>query len=107
MTNQPKIDQRAAHVKHLHSPHESGQAIVIIALVMVVLLGMLGLAIDGGGLFFLQRDAQNATDAAVLSASYAICTKGDPKAAAFATMSQNGFNNNGITNTVTVNYPPT
>jgi hypothetical protein len=107
MNNRSKFEEKAALMKQLHSPYESGQAIVIIALVMIVLLGMLGLAIDGGGLFFLQRDAQNATDAAVLSASYAICTKGSPQAAGLATMAQNGFNNNGVSNKVDIIYPPT
>lgn len=106
MNNHSELEKKPAGIQHLHSRYETGQAIVIIAMAMVVLLGMLGLAIDGGGLFFLQRDAQNATDAAVLSASYAICTKGDPVAAGLATFAQNGFNNNGFSNKVTVNYPP-
>lgn len=53
---------------------EAGQAIVLIALFMVLLIGTLGLAIDGGGLLLLWRDAQNAADTAVLQASYALCT---------------------------------
>jgi len=69
---------------------ESGQAIVLMALVMVALLGMLGLAIDGGGLYFLWRDAQNATDAAVLAASYARCTNGDIIKAGLAAAAKNG-----------------
>ncbi len=55
---------------------QSGQAIVLIAFAMIALIGMLGLVVDGGGLFFLQRDAQNATDAAVIAATYARCTSG-------------------------------
>lgn len=42
---------------------QSGQAIVLMALMMLGLMAALGLAIDGGGLFFLHRDTQNATDA--------------------------------------------
>jgi hypothetical protein len=89
---------------------ESGQAIVLMALVMIALLGMLGLAIDGGGLYFLWRDAQNATDAAVLSASYARCTEGNSASvisAGLAAAAKNGFDNNGTTNTVVVANPPT
>lgn len=53
---------------------QSGQAIVLIALMMVGLMGILGMAIDGGGLFFLHRDTQNAVDAALIAALYAKCT---------------------------------
>ena len=86
---------------------ESGQAIVLLALVMVGLLASLGLAIDGGGLFLLQRNAQNAVDAAVLSATYARCTAGtSPVDAALTAAEANGFANDGTTNTITVNIPP-
>lgn len=53
---------------------ERGQAIILLAFMMVALMGMLGLAIDGGGLFFLHRDTQNAVDAALVAALYAKCT---------------------------------
>lgn len=72
---------------------ESGQAIVLIGLMMVVLFAFTGLAIDGGGLFFLYRDAQNATDAAVLAAAYAQCVNGDVTAAALQAADENGFDN--------------
>lgn len=98
--------KKPVHPRDLHSPLESGQAIVLIAIVMIGLIGMLGLAIDGGGLFFLQRDAQNATDATVLAASYAICTKGDPVTAGLTEMRKNGFIHNGGTVKITINHPP-
>jgi len=88
---------------------ESGQAIVILALVMVALLGFVGLVVDGGGLFFLQRDAQNATDAAVIAATYARCTNAAPAdvmAAGYAAAEQNGFYNGYDGRTVVVNNPP-
>jgi hypothetical protein len=96
---------------NLHKPAnrsnaESGQAIVLMALVMIVLLGMLGLAIDGGGLYFLWRDAQNASDAAVLAASYARCTNGDLVTAGLEAAAKNGFDNNGSSNTVVIHNPP-
>ncbi|MGB9641068.1 MAG: pilus assembly protein TadG-related protein, partial [Anaerolineales bacterium] len=46
---------------------EKGQAIVLIALAMVVLLGFTALAIDGGMLYSDRRHAQNAADAAALA----------------------------------------
>src|SRR5256885_16531382 len=45
---------------------QSGQAIVLIALTLLVLFGMLGLAIDGGRAYIDRRELQNAVDAAVL-----------------------------------------
>lgn len=85
---------------------ERGQAIVIIAFSMIALLAFTGLAIDGGGLIALYREAVNATDAAVLASSYAICAEGDPVQAGLDSAEKNGFDNNGTTNWVTVNYPP-
>lgn len=84
---------------------QSGQAILVIALVMVGLIGALGLAVDGGGVAFLYRDAQNAADAAALAAAYARCTGGDVAAAARATAQDNGFSNTGVTDWVTVQSP--
>jgi len=97
------------HVTHIVRTRraESGQAIVIIAFLMIGLIGMLGLAIDGGGLFFLQRDAQNASDAAVVAATYAKCTEGDPVVAAVQAAAENGFSNGDGRSTVNVHYPPT
>src|SRR5574341_65404 len=71
---------------------ESGQVIVLIALLVVVLLGFTALAIDGGGLFLLQRDAQNAADAAALAGAYAKCTGGDVAFAAEERAALDGFN---------------
>ncbi len=55
-----------------------GQAIVLIVLLIVILLGFLALGLDGGGLFLLKRQAQNAADAAALAAAFARCADGDP-----------------------------
>ncbi len=46
---------------------EKGQAIVLMVLAMVVLLGFTALAIDGGMVYSDRRHAQNAADAAALS----------------------------------------
>lgn len=95
---------------------QSGQAIVLIALVIVALIAILGLAVDGGGLYFLQRDAQNATDAAVIAAAYARCAANkltsDPAAIAAMVQSagedaatRNGFTNGQGGRTVTIQNP--
>jgi len=49
---------------------DSGQAIVIVALILVVLFGFLGLAIDGGRAYLDRRALQAAVDAAALAAAY-------------------------------------
>jgi hypothetical protein len=85
---------------------QSGQVIVLMAFGMMALLAVLGLAIDGGRLYFLERDAQNASDAAVLAATYALCTNGDPVPAGVTAASLNGFVTNGTTMSVAVNNPP-
>ncbi len=46
---------------------EKGQAVVLVAIALVALLALTGLAIDGGQLFALRRSAQNAADAAALA----------------------------------------
>src|SRR4029077_1357605 len=47
---------------------QGGQAIVLIALLILVLFGMLGLAIDSGRAYVDRRDQQTAVDAAALAA---------------------------------------
>src|SRR3979409_2332436 len=47
---------------------QKGQAIVLIALMILVLFGMLGLAIDSGRAYVDRRDQQTAVDAAALAA---------------------------------------
>ncbi len=50
------------------SRSQSGQAIVLVALTLIVLFGMLGIAVDGGRAFIDRRELQDAVDAAVLAA---------------------------------------
>lgn len=91
----------------IHNNPQSGQAILLIAMLMVALIASLGLAIDGGGMFLLYRDVQNATDAAGLSAAYALCT-GQPVTDIVTTSAlENGFENNVDGATVLVENPPT
>src|SRR5258708_26813002 len=47
---------------------QSGQAIVVVALLILVLFGMLGLAVDSGRAYVDRRDQQSAVDAAALAA---------------------------------------
>ena len=54
--------------RHARRQRQSGQAIVLIALLILVLFGMLGLAIDSGRAYVDRRDQQAAVDAAALAA---------------------------------------
>jgi Tfp pilus assembly protein PilX len=115
---------------------ERGQALVVIALSIVVLFGFAALALDGSAKFSDRRHAQNAADAAALAAAYSKLdplnislsnnspTTGapttcppptgvlpSPVCAALITAgkdraSSNGYDNNLTTNTVDVYSPP-
>lgn len=55
----------------IKSPSERGQAIILIALSIVGLLGLVALAVDGGNAYSERRRAQNAADTTVLDAALA------------------------------------
>jgi hypothetical protein len=85
---------------------ERGQVIVLVVLLLVALLGVTALAVDGGRLYYSQRTAQNAADNAALSAAYSLCTGGNVATEALSSAVINGFDNDGVTNTVAVHHPP-
>ena len=93
----------------------SGQAIVFFVLAIVGLVGVTGLAIDGGRVALEKRRAQAAADAAAmaggLSLAYTrVLPNGEVSAAAIqeaidaalARAAENGYDNDGVRNTVTV-----
>jgi Flp pilus assembly protein TadG len=93
---------------------EAGQAIVLLVLALIGLMGFAALAIDGGNIFTEQRRAQSAADNAVLAAAYTYSQSSTVtysvaalRAAALDVAAKNGFDNNGTTNTVTFTSPPT
>lgn len=90
-----------------HSTSERGQAIVLLVLVFVGLLGIMGLAIDGGRLYTQRRAVQNAADNAALAAAFAMCNSGNASTAGTASAAQNGFTASPPTVTVSVQTPPT
>ena len=53
----------------MHRPQQSGQAIVLIALMLTVLIGMAAIAVDGARAYALRRDLQAAVDSAGLAAA--------------------------------------
>lgn len=94
-----------------------GVVAVLVAISLVAIMGIVALAIDGGLLLDQRRDVQAAADSAALAAASQLWAdwgtnqgldrNGKASATALLTASANGFNNDRVTNTVTVNIPPT
>jgi Flp pilus assembly protein TadG len=65
-----------------YSFKEQGQAIVVIALMMVGIVAVLGLVLDGGNAYFQRRRTQNAADAAAFAGAIELAnpTTGDNSA---------------------------
>jgi putative Flp pilus-assembly TadE/G-like protein len=85
---------------------ERGQALILIALAIVGLVGIGGLVIDGGRGFADRRKAQNAADAAAMASAYARVQGQDMVVAALNSAAQNGYNNDGKNNVVELWSPP-
>lgn len=86
--------------------NEKGQALILIALGIVVMVGFTALALDGGNAFADRRHAQNAADNAALSAALAKIRNDNWSQAAHNLAASNAYDNNGISNTVEVYSPP-
>jgi len=85
---------------------ERGQAIILIVFGILGLFGMAALAIDGGNAYVDQHRAQTAADAAALTGAITRIEGGNWRTAALESALANGYDNNGITNTVELNTPP-
>jgi hypothetical protein len=86
---------------------ERGQAIILITLLLIVLLGAMALTVDGGMLLAERRQVQNAADNAALAGAWALCTDGNVNVVALGSATQNGYNNSDPLVTVSVHNPPT
>ena len=89
--------------------NERGQIAVLAALLLTVFLGFVGLIVDAGSFYGARRQAQTAGDKAALAAAYELTYGGTVAAATTAALENaaaNGFDNNGSSNSVTVNIPP-
>jgi len=79
--------------------HEQGQAIVILALAMIVLLAFAALAIDGGNTYVERRRAQNAADAGALAGARELwlrLSSGDSSETTVRTETNKAAESNGI-----------
>lgn len=85
---------------------EKGQAIVIITLSIIGLIGIAALAIDGTNAYIDNRRAETAASAAALTGALTRIEGGNWRAAALAIAAANGYDNDGESNTVELNTPP-
>lgn len=97
-------------VQRRTKPEESGQALVILVLAIVGLLGFAALALDGGNLYTEQRRAQAAADNAVMAAAYTQMRGEDESAtlsaAAMTNAQINGYVNSDALTDLTFHLPP-
>lgn len=93
-----------------HKPWERGQALIIITFAMIGLIGLVGLAVDGGRAFSDRRHAQSAADSAAYAAALAHVT--DPSHTTDIVLAgknialENGYDSDLVTNTVIVSSTP-
>jgi Flp pilus assembly protein TadG len=92
---------------HRQRNSERGQVIILLAVGLVALFGFAALAIDGGLVYAERRHAQNAADASTMTAAMArINANSNWKNVALDLAAKNGFDNDGVSNTVEVHSPP-
>src|SRR5258708_3764790 len=100
-----------------HQLPRRGKVVILVAISLIPILGVVAIAVDGGMLLSDRRRVQRGADSAALAAATDLFTnwntaagadpKGDAKTSALSTAKANGFPNDGVTATVTVNIPPT
>ena len=93
-------------MKNRQLPSERGQAMILIVLAIVGLVGITALAVDGGMYYADRRRAQNAADSAVLAASLARLRGQNYQSVALARAQQNGYEDDGVKSSIEVNAPP-
>jgi hypothetical protein len=93
-----------------------GVSLVLVVISIVSLMGMMAISLEGGLLLTERRNAQATADAAALAAAadmyylhfvnFGVDTGGTARASAFTAAAANGYTNDGVNTTVTVNIPP-
>lgn len=82
------------------------QSSALIVLTVIGLISLLGLAIDSSCAYFEKRSARQAADAAARAGALALARGQDIALAAYTQAARDGYNNDGTSNQVLVNYPP-
>jgi hypothetical protein len=96
----------ARPAKKQRTRNERGQALILIVFSVIGLIGVTALAVDGGNAYLEQRRVQNAADITALGSALARLKRPGWVAAAFKIAAENGFDNNGETNSVAIFSPP-
>ena len=86
---------------------EKGQALVLIVIALIGLLGMTALTVDGGLAYSDRRQAQSAADTAAIAAALANTHGLNVTNAALDRAASNNYNNDGTRNIVTVTVTAT
>ncbi len=104
-----------AHQFHLVRSRR-GSALAVTGVSLVVIMGVMAVVLDGGLLMSERRHAQTVADASALAAAYSLYNNytqnqgldpsGTAAKEARSIASDNGYTNDGVTSTVTVNIPP-
>lgn len=84
------------------APRERGQALILIVFAILGLVGITGLAVDGGMAYNDRRNAQTVADNSALAAALAGFRNRDAVAVAKASALRGGFNDDGVRNSVQV-----
>lgn len=86
--------------------NERGQALILIVFAIIGLVGITALAVDGGNAYVEQRRTQNAADTVALGGALARLRGNTWISESYNIASANGFNNDGVTNSVSITSPP-
>ena len=65
-------------IPRLAHKSESGQSAILFAFVIIIMVVLVGLAIDGGNVLSLRRVTQNAADSGALAGAYHIVSSTGP-----------------------------
>jgi hypothetical protein len=94
------------HKKNVQRPHsERGQAIVLIAIGMVALIAVVGLAVDATLVYKSKQDLQRSVDSAALAAAYKLPDKIVATQAAYEFMRLYGYNFDPVSNPLKISFP--
>ena len=75
---------RRSFAGNSHAVRQRGAVAILVAVAMVVLLGFIGLAVDGGHLYLTKTELQNSADACSLAATYELTNPTTLTPAAYA-----------------------
>lgn len=86
---------------------DQGQNLVLFMVLLIVFLAIIAFAVDGGRVYIEQRRTQNAADNASLGSALALCRGVENYIAeGYTVADENGYDNDGTSNTVSINSPP-